>query len=362
MNRHVTGSMAVIVVLVVFVALGLGWGARPRGERKSEAPVKGKTAAAQPVQPSEGPGSSSYPHRGVTKKQIGDGGSGYWLFTPADPVPSEAPVVLFLHGWRALNPKDYGGWIDHMARKGSIVIYPIFEETRTDEPLDMMKRAIQTTKVALDALRKGPIRPRLDRFFIVGHSLGGGLTAQVAARAEKEGLPVPKAIMPTEPGWRGKGEYPADALKDVPSSVLALVVVGSDDQFAETRQAKPIFQGMPQVPADRKRYVMLYSDDHGTPPLIGDHAAPLSPRDDYGPAFTAQQQRRRAMVEMFTGMRDGEVDALDYYGFWRLSDALCEAAFSGRTIDAVVGSPDRLAMGKWSDGTPVKPMTETSTP
>src|SRR5439155_22518880 len=99
-------------------------------------------------------------------------------------------------------------------------------------------------KVALDRSRKGPIRPRLDRFVIVGHSLGGGLTAQVAARAESDGLPVPKAIMPTEPGWRGKGEYPADALKDVPSSVLALIVTGSDDQFAETRQAKPIFQGI----------------------------------------------------------------------------------------------------------------------
>src|SRR5439155_18424842 len=141
--------------------------------------------------------------------------------------------------------------------------------------------------------------------------------------------------------------YPADALKDVPSSVLALIVTGSDDQFAETRQAKPIFQGITRVPDERKRYVTLYSDDHGTPPLIADHAAPLSPRDDYGPAFTAQQQRRRAMVEMFTGMRDGEIDALDYYGFWRLSDALCDAAFSGRTIDAVVGSPERLAMGRW---------------
>jgi acetyl esterase/lipase len=362
MNRHVTGSMAVLVVLVVLFALGLGWGARPRGERKSDAPAKGKTAATQPQQPPSGPGSKDYPHGSVTKKQIGDGGSGYWLFTPADPVPSEAPVVLFLHGWRALNPKDYGGWIEHMARKGSIVIYPIFEETRTDEPLDMMNRAIQTTKIALDSLKKGPIKPRLDRFFIVGHSLGGGLTAQVAARAGKEGLPVPKAIMPTEPGWRGKGEYPADALKDVPASVLALVVVGSDDQFAETRQAKPIFQGIPQVPNDRKRFVTLYSDDHGTPPLIADHAAPLSPRDDYGPAFTAQQQRRRGLVEMFTGMREGEIDALDYYGLWRLSDALCDAAFSGKTIDAVIGSPDRLSLGKWSDGTPVKPMTETSTP
>ncbi|HEU4400920.1 MAG TPA: hypothetical protein VFT43_02330 [Candidatus Polarisedimenticolia bacterium] len=225
----------------------------------------------------------------------------------------------------------------------------------------MMRQAIRATKTAIERVRKGPIRPRLDRFAIVGHSLGGGLTPQVAARAEKEGLPVPRAIMPMEPGWRNQADYPTEALKEIPASVLALVIVGTDDQFAATRQARPIFDAMRRVPSDRKRVIALYSDDHGTAPLIADHAAPLSPRDDYGPAFTAQQQRRRDLVNRITGMREGEIDALDFYGFWKLFDALCDAAFSGKSIDAVV-SPDSLAMGNWSDGTPVKPMQATLAP
>jgi hypothetical protein len=50
-------------------------------------------------------------------------------------------------------------------------------------------------------------------------------------------------------------------------------------------------------------------------------------------------------------------DALDYYGTWRLFDLLRDAAFETKKADA----PARdwrvpLGMGKWSDGTPVKPL------
>jgi hypothetical protein len=49
------------------------------------------------------------------------------------------------------------------------------------------------------------------------------------------------------------------------------------------------------------------------------------------------------------------VDALDYYGLWKLFDGLCDAAFYGKNRqDALGNTPEQRFMGKWSDGKAVK--------
>jgi dienelactone hydrolase len=327
----------------------------------------GQTAAKQPPQAGQGPGSGDYRHHSVRKTLHGVGENGYWLFEPADPTPSEAPVVFFLHGGRGMNPRDYGGWIDHLARRGNIVVYPVFEKAEfmasTKDSNDVLtQRAFTACKEAVEFMKKsGGGRPRLDRVAVTGHSFGGGLTPQFAGRAERVGLPVPKAIMPVEPGWKGKEEYPADVLKDIPPSVLALIVVGEDDQFGESRKGDVMFRAMSAIPPNHKRYVIMHSDNHGTSPLVADHSVPLSARDDYGTPLTGRQVRRRAVVDAMTGMVEGVVDAFDYNGVWKLFDLLCDTAFSGKEITAVVPG-DTWDMGRWSDGTPIKPMTVTANP
>ncbi len=338
------------------VLIGGAIGVTARRRRK-----EGKMSTLRP-KPPEVDLTPTYRHGQVTKELRGKGALAFWLFTPSDPVPKEAPVILFLHGWRATNPHDYGGWIDHLARRGNIVIYPIFEASRSDAPEAIITHAIEAVKEALELLKAGPIQPRFDRFAIVGHSLGGGLTAQVAARAQEAGLPVPKAIMPTQPGWKGGEQFPTDKLSQIPTSVLMLVVVGDKDQFEKTRQGKVIFQKTPQIPDERKRYVIVQSDSHGRPSLVADHASPLSPREEYGEDFTRRQLRRRRAIGRVTGMGEGTTNVLDYLGYWRLCDNLMEAAFSDRKIDAVIGSPETLSMGEWSDGTPLAPLIETQTP
>ena len=47
-------------------------------------------------------------------------------------------------------------------------------------------------------------------------------------------------------------------------------------------------------------------------------------------------------------------DALDFYGFWKLFDALTDAAFHGRNREYALGNtPQQRYMGAWSDGRPV---------
>jgi dienelactone hydrolase len=321
-----------------------------------------RRAVSPPGQPEKGPGSRDYPHARVDKHLEGEGEKGYWLFQPAKPIPKEAPVILFVHGSRAMNPRDYGGWIEHLVRRGNIVIYPVFSpasawKEKREGNLLQLKRAIQGTKDAIAYLEQfGHIKLRLDKFAITGHSFGGGLTGQIAARAKASGLPEPKAVMPVQPGWKGKEEMDLAILAQVPSSALVLVVEADQDQFEDTRQGREMVRAMTGVPGDQKAFVVMQTDSNGDSTLISDHSAPLSPRDDYGVPFSRKTMRRRAMAAALTGMRDGETDALDYLGFWKFFDALCEAGFSGGKMDQVLGTEKEYAVGQWSDGTPVKPM------
>ena len=54
-------------------------------------------------------------------------------------------------------------------------------------------------------------------------------------------------------------------------------------------------------------------------------------------------------------MGPGRIDALDFYGTWKLLDGLTDAAFHGTHREYALGNTaQQRFMGKWSDGVPVK--------
>jgi hypothetical protein len=75
----------------------------------------------------------------------------------------------------------------------------------------------------------------------------------------------------------------------------------------------------------------MFTDTHGDPDLLADHSAPT------------------------TGGGSGrEVDATDYYGFWKTFDGLRNCAFYGTDCLYGVGNtPEHRYMGLWSDDVPV---------
>ncbi len=57
------------------------------------------------------------------------------------------------------------------------------------------------------------------------------------------------------------------------------------------------------------------------------------------------------------------INALDFYGTWKLLDALTDAAFNGKNREYALGNtPQQRFMGLWSDGVPVKELKVTDTP
>ncbi len=342
-----------------------------------------------PKQAQFGPGGTEYIHSGVSKNIFGKRNREYWIFRPSSPTPETSPIIIFLHGWGATNPKIYGAWIEHIVRKGNMVIYPRYQATLFTPSWSLTHNAIQAVKDAIGQLRKETdITPEFDNVAIVGHSVGGQIAANMAALAGKDEFPLPKAVMCVQPGKsESKQKSIAVRLADlssVPAHTLLLTVVGEDDLLVGDNDGKLIFNKTTQVPLTNKDFIIMVSDRYGAPSLNAHHFAPCAINDSYGLVGKRGQSRWEGLKwsrleEQLKDRRDKRekepadflsidlvqktIDSLDYYGFWKLFDGLCDAAFYGTNREYALGdTPEQRFMGNWSDGTPVKELMVTDTP
>ena len=106
-------------------------------------------SATPPSQPQTGPGGKQYVHASVTKNRYGKGGQEYWIFEPDSPKPRTAPVIVFLHGWGGMNPLYYGAWVDHLVKRGNIVIYPRYQANLLTSINDFTPNTISAVKDAV---------------------------------------------------------------------------------------------------------------------------------------------------------------------------------------------------------------------
>ena len=335
-----------------------------------------------PSQPDAGPGGKQYAHASVTKNRYGTGGQEYWIFEPNAPKPSSSSLIVFLHGWGGMNPLYYGAWLDHLVRRGNIVVYPRYQSGLLTPVKDFTPNTIRAIKDAIARLQTetGHVRPDLNKFAVVGHSMGGLLAANVAALASESGLPQVRAMMSVEPGLtEAPVNFPLADLKKIPSEMLLLALVGDQDTLVGDRDAKRVYAESTRVSAENKDFITLVTDAHGTPALQASHRAPTAPDKSYdseegklknsnqvGGLGSEQDASRRGASEEARGMgppRSAAVNALDFYGTWKLFDGLCDAAFYGKNREYALGNtPQQRFMGKWSDGVPVKELKVTDKP
>jgi pimeloyl-ACP methyl ester carboxylesterase len=329
--------------------------------------------ATPPAQPQTGPGGKQYVHARVTKNRYGKGGQEYWIFEPDSPKPRTAPVIIFLHGWGGMNPLYYGAWVDHLVKRGNIVVYPRYQAGLLTPIREFTPNTMAAVKDALRRLQteRGHVTPDLTKFATVGHSLGGLLAANVAALARESNLPRVRAVMAVAPGITDAPiNVPLADLKQIPAETLLLAVAGDQDTLVRDTDAKRIYYESTRIPAANKDFVMLVSDTHGQPTLLASHRAPTAmdksydsgegvsgapagSRDPIGNARISRRVRPETMM----------VNAMDYYGTWKLFDGLCDAAFTGKNREYALGNtPQQRFMGLWSDGVPVKEIKVTDKP
>ncbi len=164
-----------------------------------------------------------------------------------------------------MTPEPYRAWIEHIVRRGNIVVYPQYQKDLVTPPQDYRANTAAAFRRALEVLaEEGHVAPDLDRFAIVGHSAGGIGAAMYAAHAVEEKLPLPRAIMTVHAGQGPENGWqliPLDDLSTIPAKTRVVVLVGTDDHFVGTRSSRKIWEGTKHVA--ESRFITLQSDDHG---------------------------------------------------------------------------------------------------
>ena len=136
---------------------------------------------------------------------------------------------------------DGGALIDHLVKRGNIVIYPRYQASLLSGIREFTPNTLAAIKDALSRLQTEPghIKPDLNKFATVGHSVGGILAANVAALASESGLPRVSAVMSVEPGITEEPiSIPLADLKKIPAETLLLTVAGDQDTLVRDVDAK----------------------------------------------------------------------------------------------------------------------------
>ncbi|KMO12781.1 alpha/beta hydrolase family protein [Methylobacterium platani] len=348
--------------------------------------VPGAGAATPPAQPKDGPGGQAYTAASVTKRALGRAGAVTLAYYGSGAAPAQGrPVVVMLHAWGAVNPQAYGAWIEHLARSGSLVLFPRFQELNRTRPADASGIAAGLVKDALAELAADPeAKPDTGRVALLGHLAGVPLAANLAAHAKETGLPVPRLIFGAMPGGIARDDKARGiALHDlnaIDPATLIVTVIGDRDARAADIAARRVMREASAVPVDHKLMVRALSDDHGFPALSATLASPAggSPAYDVAqlklPAADLKQKpppfkwsadmaltgEQTVLVAQING---AGTDSLDYLAFWKTFDMAAAAAFSGQNAASLKSNPRFIDMERWSDGWPVRRLSlETPRP
>ncbi len=252
------------------------------------------------------------------------------VFRPAG-VTQPVPVIFFAPGFNNNDPVEYRALIAHIVSRGYALIHLPFQVLSGD--ISLHKKRYDTIRAGMEeAVNRFGTSFDLTRVGFVGHSYGGAALPAMMQRGV------------VERGWGGKGafvysmapwysyEFSIKQFVDWPQQVKLLVEVFEDDGVCDHRLAKEIYERA-NLPASEKDFVMLRGETRLGYKLDAEHGTPSQASD---------------------------ANALDFYGIYRLFDALADYAFNGseagKRIALGNGSAEQRFMGKWPDGQAVREM------
>lgn len=300
-----------------------------------------------PEQPLTGPGGAEYVHDSIFFQNYAQKADGYWLFEPAAPKPDSARLVVFVHGYGALNPMIYGKWIKHLVKKGNIVLFPRYQEHLLNPLPNMFAKYVSTAiKDGLKELQKeGHVKPLNAPLAMVGHSFGGAIAANLAINYEDYGIPAPKVLLLCSPGTGFVSMGRLKSYEDMPEDVKMVVVVSEDDYVVGDELGIQIFDESTKT--KNRNLIRQFRDRHGDPGLSAYHNESYSLDKD----FDSGHRNRTVSRALYMS----RLNTIDYRGYWKFMDALLECSTSGEWCEYAFGNTKKQrTLGTWADDTPVK--------
>lgn len=364
-------------------------------------------ATGSPGQPKSGPGGTDYAVAAadIVKKIYGEGNGRAAVFYPKGPADRPRPVVVFVHAPGAISPSWYGAWLEHLVRRGAVVVYPLYEETiGAVRYEDMTAEALKGVRAALAGLAENPgVKADVSALSVVGHSGGAVIAANLAALSGRDELPPVRLLfgaMPDRPGAGKSFGPPLQDLASIPQSAVALMLVGDRDSVAGDRGARQILTAAGHLGQNHRLIARANSDNHGLPAVYFSHHAPVAPdqawdlaqipgaapqgaagqaaaggKDGGSHAGAAtpklspqevrlhrEEQRKRAAALWRVGYEErrgltnfeGRTVGAANYAIWKLFDLAAETVYAGGDAMTLKRDPRLYDMGQWSDGWPLR--------
>ena len=276
---------------------------------------------------------------GVTVLGDYDSPQSCYVFVPVNRPDTIRPVV-FLHGYGALNPVNYGAWLREILAQGHPVIYPRYQvNLLRPAPKKFVNNAVAGIQEGLSLLTAldEPVAPSI---VYIGHSYGGTIAANLLASSQKLNLPAPYGALLAAPGtgrFRGARLESYDSI--APNTQIA-IVTHANDIIVGDELARLI--GSTVGDDTSVLYVTQKARTHDTLQLRAGH------NECYAVDLAFDTGLRNYTTRK--GLRVGKIDANDRDLYWPLTSALLEGYAARRTV-AWPLTEEGLDYGTWPDGT-----------
>jgi hypothetical protein len=218
------------------------------------------------------------------------------IYYPAG-ISAPVPTIMYSHAFGGNDPANISGFLHFAAGKGYAVVFVPYQTLGSVQPkyanlLAGFTKAARDYPGIIDTTRVG----------FVGHSFGGGVSFANAYYCFNT------------LHWGSSGRFimamaqwyayniTQEQLQSFPTDVKLLTVVYEDDATNDHRMANDIFNTI-SIPAAEKDYLRVPSDTINGYVYAANHVVP----------------------------NNSAFDALDYYAYYRLFDALCDYVFHGNT-------------------------------
>ncbi|MBF0410050.1 MAG: hypothetical protein HQM10_22090 [Candidatus Riflebacteria bacterium] len=313
-----------------------------------------------------------YAHSSVKSVRIGIEEEKIYLFSPSDPEPASAPVVMFLRGWTHYSHSHYRAWIDHLCRQGNVVVFPEFQGSG-GLPKDFTINTARSLKESLKYLEDRRIlTPDRETLTVIGHECGAVIALNYAAAAKNLKLPTPKGLFlmnPSRSPFDEEGSaIPLLDLSRISSDTLLMIIAGEDDSRNGFKTAIDLFYECDYINTENKLFLTSLTDARGVPALVGDSFAPTS--SGWPESERAIEKHRydfvRSYMDRFNyrSLRGRDTDTQDTGGYRVLFDFFAMAAIKGLGKDSFFTENNPLfdTLGEFSDGRHIRGFDATRRP
>ncbi len=301
-------------------------------------------------------------HGAVLVLADGEGAQRVYIFLPQAPaLTGPVPVVFFHHGWLGMDPLNYGALIDHLVREGNVVVYPVYQQSGATSPQGIVETAALADRRGLAVMAAHGLTPDHRKILYFGYSMGAAISLDLALEPDRYGLPPPDALLLLAPGDApavATGPAGRSIIRNVrllPRTLPIAMMTGAEDTQIGLPTARALMAKLCRAAPGRRVLMVLPGDSHDGVTVHARHGAPGAPDPRYDFPLTD---------ENFPVLLPGQpqyavspsLNQLDFYGFWKVADALLDSFVTGQPPSDVFGNgtPAQLYLGTWPEGTPFK--------